>query len=105
MIWKNFDAAESMTSWPIKKYCVQQICRIQRPMKPGIIRGASGHYLTNLLLKEKKLIDRVKNIDEATASIVALHPRLQTPMRLIDSLFFVAEHDDHELGKIRSLIQ
>ena len=61
--------------------------------------------LNQFISERKKLIDRVKNIDEATASIVALHPRLQTPMRLIDSLFFVAEHDDHELAKIRSLIE
>jgi len=52
-----------------------------------------------------KLITRVKDLDEATASLTALHPRLQTPMRLIDSLYFVAEHDDHELTKIRRLIQ
>jgi uncharacterized damage-inducible protein DinB len=51
-----------------------------------------------------RLINRVSNFDEATASLTALHPRLQTPMRLIDSLFFVAEHDDHELTKIRQLI-
>ena len=51
-----------------------------------------------------KLITKVENIDEATASITALHPRLQQPMRLIDSLFFVAEHDDHHLAKIRELI-
>ncbi len=55
--------------------------------------------------ERKKLIERVKNIDEATASLVSMHPRLHTPMRLIDSLFFVAEHDDHELGKIRRLIE
>ena len=61
--------------------------------------------LNQFITERKKLIDRVKNIDEATASIVALHPRLQTPMRLIDSLFFVAEHDDHELAKIRRLIE
>jgi uncharacterized damage-inducible protein DinB len=61
--------------------------------------------LKQFIIERKKLIERVKNIDEATASIVALHPRLQTPMRLIDSLFFVAEHDDHELGKIRKLIE
>jgi hypothetical protein len=30
---------------------------------------------------------------------------IQTPMRLIDSLFFVTGHDDHELTKIRKLIQ
>ena len=50
------------------------------------------------------LIDRVKNFDETTASLTALHPRLKTPMRLIDSLFFIAEHDDHELTKIRRLL-
>jgi uncharacterized damage-inducible protein DinB len=61
------------------------------------------------LLKQFKdarisLINRISGFDEAMASLTALHPRLQTPMRLIDSLFFVAEHDDHELTKIRQLI-
>jgi uncharacterized damage-inducible protein DinB len=61
--------------------------------------------LNQFIAERKKLIERVKNIDEASASIVALHPRLQTPMRLIDSLFFIAEHDDHELAKIRGIIE
>jgi hypothetical protein len=61
--------------------------------------------LAGFVTERKKLIERVQNIDEATASILALHPRLQTHMRLIDSLFFVAEHDDHELSKIRSLME
>ncbi len=72
---------------------------------------AAGHNSKPIeeLLKQftdvrNKLIARVNDFDEATASITALHPRLQTPMRLIDSLFFVAEHDDHELTKIRQLI-
>lgn len=72
---------------------------------------AAGHNAKPVdeLLKQfrdarNRLIDRVSNFDEATASLTALHPRLQTPMRLIDSLFFVAEHDDHELTKIRKLI-
>ena len=38
-----------------------------------------GTLLTQFISKRKKLIERVKNIDEATASIVALHPRLQPP--------------------------
>lgn len=33
-----------------------------------------------------------------------LHPRLQQPMRLIDHLYFVAEHDDHHLAQIHSLV-
>lgn len=31
------------------------------------------------------------------------HPRLGTPMRLIDLAFFVAEHDDHHLARLREL--
>jgi uncharacterized damage-inducible protein DinB len=52
-----------------------------------------------------KLVEKVKNIDEQTASLTAIHPTLQIPMRLIDSLFFVAEHDDHHLAKISELTQ
>jgi hypothetical protein len=33
-----------------------------------------------------------------------LHPRLRQPMRLVDHLFFVAEHDDHHLARIWELI-
>jgi hypothetical protein len=31
------------------------------------------------------------------------HPRLSTPMRLIDLAFFVAEQDDHHMAKLREL--
>jgi uncharacterized damage-inducible protein DinB len=64
------------------------------------------HQLIQQFSKERnKLIQKIQDIDEKTASLTALHPRLQTPMRLIDSLFFVAEHDDHHLAKIRMLVQ
>ena len=33
-----------------------------------------------------------------------LHPRLKQPMRLVDHLYFVAEHDDHHLAKIWEMI-
>jgi len=52
-----------------------------------------------------KLINKIRDADEATALLTALHPRLQTPMRLIDHLFFIAEHDDHHLAKIRELLR
>lgn len=32
------------------------------------------------------------------------HPRLQAPMRLLDHLYFVAEHDDHHLAYIWILL-
>jgi uncharacterized damage-inducible protein DinB len=45
--------------------------------------------------------------DKADASLLARaipHPRLKTPMRLIDHLHFVAEHDDHHLARIWELV-
>jgi hypothetical protein len=33
----------------------------------------------------------------------ALHPRLEQPMRLVDHIYFIAEHDDHHLARIREL--
>jgi uncharacterized damage-inducible protein DinB len=33
----------------------------------------------------------------------AWHPRLKMPMRLVDQLLFIAEHDDHHLARIWEL--
>lgn len=60
-----------------------------------------GELLQQFSVARNKLIDKVKHMDEGTAASTSLHPRLQIPMRLIDSLFFIAEHDDHHLAKIR----
>jgi uncharacterized damage-inducible protein DinB len=51
-----------------------------------------------------RLIEKVEYFDESKVLLTALHPRLQIPMRLIDSVFFVAEHDDHHITKMHSLI-
>ncbi len=51
-----------------------------------------------------QLVDKVEKIDPAIFARDALHPRLKTPMRLVDHLLFVAEHDDHHLAHIRELI-
>ncbi len=42
--------------------------------------------------------------DDAILARTALHPRLRTPMRLIDLVHFVAEHDDHHLAAITAII-
>jgi uncharacterized damage-inducible protein DinB len=51
-----------------------------------------------------KLIRIAEVFDESTALLKARHPRLKQTLHLIDSLFFVAEHDDHHLAKIRELV-
>jgi uncharacterized damage-inducible protein DinB len=53
----------------------------------------------------ERLLERVSELD-ASAFVQALpHPRLKTPMRLIDHLYFVAEHDDHHLARIWELVE
>jgi DinB superfamily len=51
-----------------------------------------------------RLVNRVMRFEPASFSRSMLHPRLKQPMRLVDHLFFVAEHDDHHLAKIWELI-
>lgn len=52
-----------------------------------------------------QLIDRVEVLDPTLISRTMLHPRLKQPMRLVDHLFFAAEHDDHHLARIWELIR
>jgi uncharacterized damage-inducible protein DinB len=51
-----------------------------------------------------KLLQCVSELDVALFSRGIPHPRLKTPMRLMDHLYFVAEHDDHHLARIWELI-
>lgn len=50
------------------------------------------------------LLARVDRLEPALLSRSVGHPRLKVPMRLVDHLFFVAEHDDHHLARIWELV-
>jgi uncharacterized damage-inducible protein DinB len=50
------------------------------------------------------IMARLDSLSAADFGRVAVHPRLQQPMRLLDLLVFVAEHDDHHLAKMRELV-
>jgi uncharacterized damage-inducible protein DinB len=50
------------------------------------------------------LLNRVNQLDASLLSRSIPHPRLKTPMRLVDHLYFVAEHDDHHLARIWELL-
>ena len=49
------------------------------------------------------LMTRLDEMEPALFSRTMLHPRLKQPMRLVDHLYFVAEHDDHHLAHIWAL--
>ena len=50
------------------------------------------------------LLRRVEAADIASMTSSIPHPRLRIPMGLADHLYFVAEHDDHHLATIHSLL-
>jgi hypothetical protein len=54
--------------------------------------------------ERSRLLDRVARLDPAIFARSIPHPRLKTPMRLVDHLYFVAEHDDHHLARIWELV-
>ncbi|HUO24980.1 MAG TPA: DinB family protein [Candidatus Aquilonibacter sp.] len=60
--------------------------------------------LANFRAAREKVLKRASEVDASLFERTIPHPRLKTPMRLVDHLFFVAEHDDHHLAKIWELI-
>jgi uncharacterized damage-inducible protein DinB len=51
------------------------------------------------------LLKRVGELNASLFSRSIPHPRLKVPMRLVDHLYFVAEHDDHHLARIWELLK
>ena len=60
--------------------------------------------LAGFRAQREKLLKRVGTVDASLFAKAIPHPRLKTPMRLVDHLFFVAEHDDHHLAKIWEIV-
>jgi uncharacterized damage-inducible protein DinB len=52
-----------------------------------------------------RFIARVESLDAALFARSAQHPRLDRSMRLVDMLYFQAEHDDYHLARITELIR
>jgi len=51
------------------------------------------------------LVTRLEGLDDEILRVVARHPRLDRPMRLVDLMAFIAEHDDHHLVTITRLLR
>ena len=57
------------------------------------LRKTRAHFIRQLEKANDELISRT-----------SIHPRLNVPMRLVDMVYFVCEHDDHHLAKMRELL-
>jgi hypothetical protein len=61
--------------------------------------------LTDFRAQRMQTVDRLDNLAPESFAAVAHHPRLNVPMRLVDMIFFQAEHDDFHLARISELIR
>ncbi len=66
--------------------------------------GHHGAEIQELLARfrtaREALVAAVLALGPEGAALTALHPRLRQPMRLVDLMYFVAEHDDAHLMEI-----
>jgi len=60
--------------------------------------------LTAFRAARQRLLQGLEELDSSLFGRAIPHPRLHTPLRLVDHLYFVAEHDDHHLAHIWELV-
>jgi hypothetical protein len=63
------------------------------------------NILNNFRRERTELVTRLDDLSSDTFARAAHHPRLNVSMRLVDMLFFQAEHDDYHLARISELIR
>jgi uncharacterized damage-inducible protein DinB len=61
--------------------------------------------LQQFTIERQKMLETAFYLDEEMLGRISVHPRLNQPMRLIDALYFVAEHDDHHVAAISGLLR
>jgi uncharacterized damage-inducible protein DinB len=62
-----------------------------------------GNILKALEAERAAIVKRLESCPAEAFARTALHPRLKTPMRMVDSLYFQAEHDDYHLARITDI--
>lgn len=73
---------------------------------------AAGHndvpirtILSDLRAQRMAFVERLDALDIDGFARTAQHPRLDTPMRVVDMMLFHAEHDDAHLARIRVILR
>lgn len=61
--------------------------------------------LTDFRAARRQLMEKLEKLQPHSFAQTKLHPRLKQPMRLVDHLYFAAEHDDHHLARMWELIR
>jgi uncharacterized damage-inducible protein DinB len=67
----------------------------------GFNRFSIAALLQKFEDERKETIKLLDSINVKGHDGTSLHPRMQQPMRIIDIMYFTAEHDDHHVGVIQ----
>ena len=62
-----------------------------------------GSILSDFRQQRMQNVARLDGLDAEMFARSAFHPRLAVQMRLVDMIFFQAEHDDYHLARISEL--
>lgn len=84
-------------------------------LRPADLENTATHAANHNAHQLSAVVDRLVLAREATVrklaglkpddfAAVGRHPRLDKEMRLVDLLFFIAEHDDHHLARVAELL-
>jgi uncharacterized damage-inducible protein DinB len=88
-------ASEHLTATDLRNRKTDEADHNARPVE---------QILAEFRAARERLLKRVDELDSSLFARAIPHPRLKTPMRLVDHLYFVAEHDDHHLARIWELV-
>lgn len=94
---------------------IHDIANGEKTMRPADLNNRKTHeaghnavpvekLLAEFAAERHKLVALCTKNSTVLESATALHPRLLKPMRMIDLMYFVAEHDDHHIATIRHLM-
>lgn len=93
---------------------LEDILNKKEEMRPADLTNKKTHQADHNNRDANELVEEFYNVrttlvswlKELTGENVfqsALHPRLKTPMRIMDLFLFVADHDDHHLARITEI--
>lgn len=63
----------------------------------------AAELVAELRAARERQAAKLEALPESAFAMVSVHPRLQTPLRLVDGLTFVCLHDDYHLARIQEL--
>lgn len=88
--------SEVLTPTDLQNRATSEACYNERDLGGilALFRAARG-----------QLVTRVQRLERAAFTKTILHPRMKVPMRLVDHLYFVAEHDDHHLARVFAMLE